>query len=70
MNSKIVVITGANSGIGKASATKFAAEGCHVIMACRNIEISKIAQQEIMSTSGNPYVDLMELDVSSFESIC
>jgi NAD(P)-dependent dehydrogenase (short-subunit alcohol dehydrogenase family) len=69
MDSRIVVITGANSGIGKAAATKFAAEGCHVIMACRNIEISRIAQQEIRSASGNPNVDLLELDVSSFESI-
>lgn len=68
-NKKIVIITGSNSGIGKAAAIKFAAEGCQVVMACRSIEKSRIAQQEIIEASGNNTVDLMQLDVSSFESI-
>ena len=41
MGEKIVIITGANSGIGKAATLKFATEGYRVIMACRNVEISK-----------------------------
>lgn len=66
---KIVVITGANSGIGKAAALKFANEGYRVIMACRNMQISKVVHKEIIETSNNTNVDLIELDVSSFESI-
>jgi len=66
---KIVIITGANSGIGKAAALKFASEGYHVIMACRNMEISKAAQKEIAQATGSAQVDLMRLDVSSFQSI-
>ena len=69
MKDKIVIITGANSGIGKAAALKFASEGYRVIMACRNIKISTAVQQDIMETTKNPHVDLMELDVSSFDSI-
>lgn len=69
MNGKIVIITGANSGIGKAAAFKFAAEGYRVIMACRNREISAAVQREIRETTKNNEVDLMELDVSSFDSI-
>lgn len=69
MNNKIVVITGANSGIGKAASLKFATEGYRVIMACRNMVISKAVQKEIIEASNNSNVDLMELDVSSFESI-
>lgn len=69
MNNKIVVITGANSGIGKAAARKFATEGCQVVMACRNMEISKAAQQEIIAYSRNASVDLMQVDVSSLDSI-
>lgn len=69
MKDKIVIITGANSGIGKAAALKFAAEGYHVIMACRNIKISTAVQKDIIETTKNPNVDLMELDVSSFDSI-
>ena len=68
-NKKIVIITGSNSGIGKAAAIKFAAESYQVVMACRSIEKSRIAQQEIIEASGNKAVDLMQLDVSSFESI-
>ncbi|RKP54999.1 SDR family NAD(P)-dependent oxidoreductase [Cohnella endophytica] len=69
MNDKIVVITGANSGIGKSAAMKFATEGYRVIMACRNMEISKTVQRAIIETSKNKDVDLIELDVSSFDSI-
>ncbi|MEW8971182.1 MAG: SDR family NAD(P)-dependent oxidoreductase [Mesobacillus sp.] len=69
MDDKIVVITGANSGIGKAAAIKFAKEGYTVVMACRNLERSKSAQQEIIEASKNPHVELLKLDISSFKSI-
>ncbi|MED4600234.1 SDR family NAD(P)-dependent oxidoreductase [Paenibacillus validus] len=69
MKDKIVIITGANSGIGKAAALKFATEGYRVIMACRNMEMSRAAQKEITEVSNHTHVDLMELDVSSFDSI-
>lgn len=58
MDDKIVVITGANSGIGKAAAIKFASEGYTVVMACRNLEKGKSAKQEIIESSKNPHVDL------------
>lgn len=66
---RLVIITGANSGIGKAAAVKFASEGWRVIMACRSLEKSRNAQQEIIAASGNPGVELIQLDISSFESI-
>jgi NAD(P)-dependent dehydrogenase (short-subunit alcohol dehydrogenase family) len=66
---KTVIITGSNSGIGKAAAIRFAEEGCKVIMACRNLEKSKKVQQEIIKATNNPNVDLLQLDISSFESI-
>lgn len=69
MKEKVVVITGANSGIGKSAALKFAKEGYHVVMACRNMEMSKPVQNDIIKATENPHVDLMEVDVSSFRSI-
>ncbi|MFC5601706.1 SDR family NAD(P)-dependent oxidoreductase [Sporosarcina koreensis] len=69
MKDKIIIITGANSGIGKAATLKFATEGCHVIMACRNMETSSTVQKDIIELTKNMNVDLMQLDVSSFESI-
>lgn len=66
---KIAVITGANSGIGQAAALKFAKEGIRVVMACRDKQKSDAVKRELMARSGNPDIDLMPLDVSSFESI-
>lgn len=69
MNTRIVVITGANSGIGKAAAMRFASEGYRVIMACRNIAVSTIVRDHIATETGNEHVEVMELDISSFSSI-
>lgn len=38
MEGKIVIITGANSGIGKETAKDLAGRGARIIMACRNLE--------------------------------
>ena len=66
---KIVVITGANTGIGKEAALMFAQNDFKVVMACRSIEKSQKVQEEIIKRSGNNDVQLMTLDTSSFESI-
>lgn len=69
MKDKIVIITGANSGIGKAATIKFCKEGYTVVMACRNLAKSKYVQDEIIKITNNHNLDLLELDVSSFKSI-
>lgn len=69
MQKKIVIITGANSGIGKAAAIQFASRGYRVVMACRDRERSALALQEIREVSKSEQVELMQLDVSSFDSI-
>ncbi len=69
MNGKIVIVTGANSGIGRAAAIRFAEEGYKVIMACRCLEKSKKVQQEIIELTKNKDIDLLKLDISSFKSI-
>jgi NAD(P)-dependent dehydrogenase (short-subunit alcohol dehydrogenase family) len=69
MCEKVVIITGANSGIGKETTLKFARAGYTVIMACRNLEKSKKVQNEIVAASKNEKVFLLQLDMSSFNSI-
>jgi len=66
---KTVIITGANTGIGKAAAIKFASAGHKVVMACRSIERSQEAFNEAFNSSPVKTVELMQLDVSSFDSI-
>ena len=38
MQNKIVLVSGANSGIGKATAITLAKSGAHIIMQCRSQE--------------------------------
>lgn len=66
---KIVIITGANSGIGKAATVQFAKEGYKVIMACRDLINGKEVKDEIKAQLGNVSIELMEVDMGSFESI-
>ncbi len=66
---KICIITGANSGIGKATAIGLAKMNTTVVMLCRNKEAGGIAQKEIIGESGNKKVDLLICDLSSQEQI-
>lgn len=67
---KIVIITGANSGLGFECAQNIArnTEYC-VILACRNAKKAEQAKADLIQVSGNPHIEAMELDVSSFASI-
>lgn len=69
MKHQTTLITGANSGIGKAAALQFAQAGHTLIMGCRDVARSAAAQQEIIAASGNDKVHLMAVDMSSFASI-
>ena len=69
LNNKAVLITGANSGIGKAAALQFAKLGAHVFLACRSEQRGREARDEIRLESGNEQVDLMQVDMSSLASI-
>jgi NAD(P)-dependent dehydrogenase (short-subunit alcohol dehydrogenase family) len=69
MENKIILITGANSGIGKATATALAEMGAHVVMISRDLEKGEVARQEVMRVSRNNQVDLMQCDLASLQSI-
>nr|XP_035925946.1 WW domain-containing oxidoreductase-like isoform X1 [Halichoerus grypus] len=45
---KVVVVTGANSGIGFETAKSFALHGAHVILACRNVTRANEAVSQIL----------------------
>lgn len=67
--SKIALVTGSNTGIGKATAEELAKAGLRVIMICRNKEQGEQARKEIIKNTGNDKVRLYIGDLSSISSI-
>lgn len=65
MKDKICLVTGANSGIGKATALGLARMGANVVMICRDSVRGEEARTEIKTSSNNPSIDLMLSDLSS-----
>jgi NAD(P)-dependent dehydrogenase (short-subunit alcohol dehydrogenase family) len=55
MQGRICLITGANSGIGKATALGLAQMGATVVMVCRDRVRGEVAQREIKTKSGNDF---------------
>ena len=60
---KVVLITGATSGIGKACAKMFAKENAKVILVGRNIKRGREIEDEINKISGNAF--FIQCDVSN-----
>jgi len=66
---KIIVVTGANSGIGYEATKLFVARDAEVIMACRSLERGEKAFDQIKKEIPEAKLVLMPLDLSSFKSI-
>lgn len=69
IDGKTVIITGANSGIGKATALELANRGATVILGCRCLGKGEAAATEIKNLSGNANVSAMKLDLASLDSV-
>ncbi|XP_073814989.1 retinol dehydrogenase 14 [Musca autumnalis] len=69
MEGKTVIITGANSGIGKETARDLAKRGARIIMACRNLETANAARDEIAKETANNKLIVKKLDLGSFQSV-
>ncbi len=69
MRGKICLVTGANSGIGKATAAGLARLGATVVLVCRDQARGEAALAEIQNSSNNHSLALMVADLSSQASI-
>ncbi|XP_035798510.1 retinol dehydrogenase 13-like isoform X2 [Amphiprion ocellaris] len=69
LDGKTVLITGANTGIGKETALDMAQRGARVILACRDMTRARIAADEIRQRSGNGNVVVKKLDLASLQSV-
>jgi NAD(P)-dependent dehydrogenase (short-subunit alcohol dehydrogenase family) len=63
------VITGANSGIGKAAAVALAKMGLNLVLVCRDRERGERAVSEVRESGGKGSVDLEVADLSSLEAV-
>ncbi|GKB50048.1 short-chain dehydrogenase TIC 32, chloroplastic-like protein [Tanacetum coccineum] len=63
------IVTGATSGIGLETARVLALRGVHVVIAVRNVEAGNKVKEGIVEKIPNAKIDVMELDISSLESV-
>ncbi|MEE9248085.1 MAG: SDR family NAD(P)-dependent oxidoreductase, partial [Dehalococcoidia bacterium] len=69
MRGKVCIVTGANAGIGRATALGLAKTGATVVMVCRNRHRGQEALAQVQQKSGNSSVCLLVTDLSSQASI-
>ena len=69
LSGKTIIITGANSGIGKAATIQLAQLGAHVIMMCRSQERGEQALQQVRIAANSDSMELILVDMSSQASV-
>lgn len=69
LNGKVAVVTGANGGLGLASAKALAGHGAHVVMAVRNQAKAADARTEILAAHPRASLEIVELDLGSLASV-
>lgn len=69
MQGKVCLITGATSGMGKATAQGLARLGATVVLVARTLSKGEAVRDEIQRQSGNNKVDLLVADLSSQQEV-
>lgn len=67
MSSRVAVVTGVNSGIGRATAIHLASQQMHVFGTVRSVD--KAAKLRTMAADAGVTVELVELDVANDDSV-
>ena len=66
---KVVIVTGASSGIGEATARQFAREGAKVVLAARRVDRLQALAQEIAALGTGAEAFVVQADLSKLEDI-
>jgi NAD(P)-dependent dehydrogenase (short-subunit alcohol dehydrogenase family) len=69
MTGRRVIVTGPTSGIGREIATRLAALGAELVLACRDIEKGRRTAETIADRTGAKECAVMKIDTSSRQSI-
>lgn len=68
LTGKVIIVTGANSGIGYEAAKEFARKGAQTILACRSMGKAQAALDQIRAEIPDASAEIMELDLASLTS--
>ncbi len=66
---RIALLTGANTGIGRATAVELAKQGAHVFLACRSAERTQAVLDAIRAQPGGGSAEFLPLELGDFASI-
>ncbi|MBI3152404.1 MAG: SDR family NAD(P)-dependent oxidoreductase [Chloroflexi bacterium] len=69
LTNKTIIVTGANSGIGKAASMQLAGMGANVVMMCRSKERGEQALQDVRSVAKGGNVKLILVDMAEQTSV-
>jgi NAD(P)-dependent dehydrogenase (short-subunit alcohol dehydrogenase family) len=69
MKGRICLVTGANTGVGLETARGLAERGATVIVAARDRAKGEAAVEDLIASTGNDTVQLLDLDLASQSSI-
>ncbi|XP_011196517.2 retinol dehydrogenase 13 isoform X1 [Zeugodacus cucurbitae] len=66
---KVVIVTGANTGIGKETVRELANRGATIYMACRDMQKCEEARDELVLESSNKHIYCRHCDLASMDSV-
>ena len=69
LTGKVIIITGANSGIGFEATKEFARKGVRVILASRNKNKAEVALSQIQTEIPGSQAEILQLDLANLKSV-
>ncbi len=69
LTGKVIIVTGANSGIGYEAVQELVRKGAQTVLACRNMDKANAALVQIQTEIPNGSAEVMQLDIANLASV-